>query len=66
MKLDRYVTHDIEIVVDRLKVKKENEKRLISSIKVALKDGDGVMMILEHEKDSLRYFTIQIPNVPLP
>ena len=56
MKLDRYVTHDIEIVVDRLKVKKENEKRLISSIKVALKDGDGVMMILEHEKDSLRYF----------
>ena len=57
MKLDRYVTHDIEIVVDRLKVKKENEKRLISSIKVALKDGDGVMMILEHEKDSLRYFS---------
>ena len=57
MKLDRYVTHDIEIVVDRLKVKKENEKRLISSIKVALKDGDGVMMILEHEKDSVRYFS---------
>ena len=57
MKLDRYVTHDIEIVVDRLKVKKENEKRLISSIKVALKDGDSVMMILEHEKDSVRYFS---------
>ena len=57
MKLDRYVTHDIEIVVDRLKVKKENEKRLISSIKVALKDGDGVMMILEYEKDSVRYFS---------
>ena len=57
MKLDRYVTHDIEIVVDRLKVKKENEKRLISSIKVALKDGDGVMMILEHGKDSVRYFS---------
>ena len=57
MKLDRYVTHDIEIVIDRLKVKKENDKRLISSIKVALKDGDGVMMILEHEKTKIRYFS---------
>ena len=35
MKLDRYVTHDIEIVIDRLKVAKENKIRLVSSIKTA-------------------------------
>lgn len=57
MKLDRYVTHDIEIVIDRLKVKKENNNRLLSSIKTALKDGDGVLMILEQEKETIRYFS---------
>ena len=57
MKLDRYVTHDIEIVIDRLKVKKENNNRLLSSIKTALKDGDGVLMILEQEKGTIRYFS---------
>ena len=57
MKLDRYVTHDIEIVIDRLKVKKENNNRLLSSIKTALKDGDGVLMILEQENETIRYFS---------
>ena len=57
MKLDRYVTHDIEIVIDRLKIKKENNNRLLSSIKTALKDGDGVLMILEQEKETIRYFS---------
>ena len=57
MKLDRYVTHDIEIVIDRLKVSKENKIRLISSVKTALKDGNGVLMILEHEKENIKYFS---------
>ena len=57
MKLDRYVTHDIEIVIDRLKVKKENNNRLLSSIKTALKQGDGVLMILEQENETIRYFS---------
>ena len=57
MKLDRYITHDIEIVIDRLKVSKENKKRLVSSIKTALKGGDGVLMILEHESGNISYFS---------
>ena len=57
MKLDRYVTHDIEIVIDRLKVSEENKIRLVSSVKTALKDGNGVLMILEHESENIRYFS---------
>jgi len=57
LKLDRYKTHDIEIVIDRLKVIQENKKRLISSIKTALKDGNGVMMVLENNTDNIRYFS---------
>ena len=44
LKLDRYKTHDIEVVIDRLKVTEPNRKRLISSLKLAMEDGDGVMM----------------------
>ena len=57
LKLDRYKTHDIEIVIDRLQVIQENKKRLISSIKTSLKDGNGVMMVLENKTDNIRYFS---------
>ena len=57
LKLDRYKTHDIEIVIDRLKVAKENKKRILSSLQQALKDGDGVMMVLEKESNFPRYFS---------
>ena len=57
MKLDRYVSHDIEIVIDRLRVKDENNKRLVSSVKSALSDGDGVLMIIEHDTANPRYYS---------
>jgi len=57
LKLDRYKTHDIEIVIDRLKVVKENQKRILFSLQQALKDGDGVMMALEKESKVPRYFS---------
>ncbi len=57
LKLDRYKTHDIEIVIDRLIVNKENQKRILSSLIQALKDGDGVMMVLEKDKNTPRYFS---------
>ncbi len=57
LKLDRYKTHDIEIVIDRLKVHEENEKRMLNSLQQALKDGDGVMMVLEKDKNTPRYFS---------
>jgi excinuclease ABC subunit A len=59
MKLDRYKTHDIEIVVDRLQVDKttEGQKRIAESIKTAMHHGDNVLMVLEQEANEVRYFS---------
>ncbi len=59
MKVDRYKTHDIEIVVDRLQAASDAETagRLDESIRTALYAGDGVMMVLEAESDQPRYFS---------
>lgn len=57
MRLDRYKTHDIEIVIDRLLVNKENTKRIEESIKTALYAGDNILMVLEHNSDTPRYFS---------
>ncbi|SFS74164.1 excinuclease ABC subunit UvrA [Lutibacter maritimus] len=57
MRLDRYKTHDIEIVIDRLLVSKDAEKRLTETITTALYSGDNVLMVLEHETNTPRYFS---------
>ena len=57
MKLDRFKTHDIEIVIDKLIIKKENEKRLKQSIETAIKYGDGLIMTLNIESGNERYFS---------
>ena len=59
MKLDRYKTHDIEVVVDRLEVKKgeESTKRIKASIQTALSTGDNVLMILDAQGENPRYFS---------
>ena len=57
LKLDRYKTHDIEVVIDRLKVTDANNKRLISSLKLAMEEGDGVMMVIEKSAKLPRYFS---------
>ena len=54
---DRYKVHDIEIVVDQIKVTPENEKRLIQSIQLALKNGKGSLMILDHHSNQTRHFS---------
>lgn len=59
MKVDRYKTHDIEIVIDRLKVQ-ENEdlhKRLAETINTAMYSGDNVLMVLEEGTKVPRYFS---------
>jgi len=67
MKLDRYKTHDIEIVIDRLKIDgSENvtlsavevqSKRLLESINTAMYHGDDVLMIIDHDTNTPRYFS---------
>ncbi|WP_026711217.1 excinuclease ABC subunit UvrA [Flavobacterium filum] len=59
MKIDRYKTHDIEIVIDRMQIEsnEETDKRLTESIKTAMHHGDDVMMVIEHESKEVRYFS---------
>jgi excinuclease ABC subunit A len=59
MKLERYNTHDIEIVIDRMLVEDtpENEKRLAQSIQTAMYHGENILMILEHDKNEIRFFS---------
>ncbi len=53
MKADRYKVHDIEIVVDRITVKKEIRSRIADSVEVALKFGEGVLIVNDGKKDQL-------------
>ena len=59
MRLDRYKTHDIEIVIDRLKVDKKTlaTNRLDESITTAMYHGDKMLIIFEHDEKTLRYFS---------
>jgi excinuclease ABC subunit A len=57
MRLDRYKTHDIEIVIDRLQVDKDSNKRLNDTIKTAMYHGDDTILVLDHENGTTRYFS---------
>ncbi|GGI57327.1 excinuclease ABC subunit UvrA [Winogradskyella haliclonae] len=59
MKLDRYKTHDIEIVIDRLKIDntQDNEKRLMESIYTAMYHGEDVLMVIDQETNEPRFFS---------
>jgi len=59
MKLDRYKTHDIEIVIDRIAVSddKDHSKRLMETINTAMYHGDDVLMIIEQDSQEVRFFS---------
>ena len=57
MKLDRYVNHNVELVVDRLKVADKDSKRLADTADVAFKQGNGQLMILDAETDEVAYYS---------
>ena len=57
MRLNRYQTHDIEIVIDRLIVSSASKKRLQETIKTAMYHGDDTLLILNTENNSTRYFS---------
>lgn len=57
MRLDRYKTHDIEIVIDRLQIKKGDEKRISESIVTALYQGENILMVLPKDTENPRYFS---------
>lgn len=57
MKIDRYKTHDIEVVVDRLKVGTDSAERLQRSLQLALKTGKGVLMIHNPDQNTIRHYS---------
>jgi len=57
MKLDRYKTHDIEIVVDRIRIDVQSKERLTKSVQTALKYGKGVLMILDQKENKISHYS---------
>ena len=58
MKVDRYKNHDIEVVIDRMKVPETpDEERLKKSISIAMKQGDGLIMILDQDTGQIKHFS---------
>jgi excinuclease ABC subunit A len=59
MKVDRYKTHDIEIVIDRMAIdtEEDTDKRLSESIKTSMYHGDDVMMVIEQESQEVRFYS---------
>lgn len=60
MKLDRYKTHYIEVVIDRLVVNNTAEKRLEETIKTALYTGDNILMVIDVDDEKPRYFSREL------
>ena len=56
MKVDRYKNHDIEVVIDRLAVNDASD-RLKKSVSIAMKQGEGLLMIMDHETGSVKHFS---------
>ena len=57
MKLDRYRTHDIEVVIDKLRVHAKDGERLQQSVTKTLDQGDGLLLILDAETQAVRYYS---------
>ncbi len=60
MRLDRYKTHNIEVVVDRLLIDEKDIKRIRESLQTAMKQGEGVTFVLDAASDELHYFSRQL------
>ena len=57
MQLDRYKTHDIEIVIDRLAVHEDAKERIVKSVETAFRRGKGMLMVLEEGGRDARYYS---------
>jgi excinuclease ABC subunit A len=57
MQLDRYKTHDIELLIDRIEISGDVRQRLAESLALAMKLGKGTILILEHGKEKENYYS---------
>ncbi len=57
MKVDRYKNHDIEVVIDRMAVKDTADERLKKTIQIAMRQGEGLLMIMDFETGQVKHFS---------
>lgn len=57
MKLDRYKNHNIEVVIDKLAVKDEDEERLRKSVATAMKQGDGMILVMDKDAKAVKSYS---------
>ena len=60
MRLDRYKTHDIEVVIDRLVINPDAKNRLKETIKTALYTGNNILMVIDVDQEVPRYFSREL------
>lgn len=57
LRLDRYKNHDVEIVIDKMKVADRDDNRLRQSVATAMVQGDGLILILDADKGEVRHYS---------
>ena len=57
MKLDRYKNHDVEVVIDKLIPQDKDDTRLKNSVATAMKQGDGLLMVLDTMTNEVRHYS---------
>ena len=57
MRLDRYKTHNIELVIDRMIVGESDEERLTKSLKESMRQGKGTIVVYDYNTDTARYYS---------
>ncbi len=57
MKLDRYKLHSIEVQTDKLKISREQDQRISESLNLAMREGKGMMMILDVDTNEITYYS---------
>ena len=57
MKLDRYRNHSVEIVIDKLRVQRKDDKRLRASVATAMQQGEGELMVYDADTEELRHYS---------
>ena len=57
MKVDRYKNHNIEVVIDKIRVQDKDDERLKKSVATAMKQGDGLLMIMEKDSGEAKYYS---------
>ncbi len=60
LKLDRYKNHSIELLIDKLQVSNKDEQRLKQSVRTAMKQGEGLLMVLTPDTNELRHYSRQL------